>query len=112
MGVRVEWIGLPSPWADPGVQIMKAQGKLTEHDKSELRKMESKRQRMGFCRLIGVTAREFSRDDGFTRDYKWGPEPGTFVLDMEPEDVELLMKLHDLHRQAFRVLDEIVVVRR
>jgi hypothetical protein len=77
--------------------------------RQELRKQERKRQMQGWARVHGVTTRTIGIADGLSRDYTWGPD--TFVVDMAVHDIERLMQLHPLHRQAFTVHDTIVVVR-
>ena len=113
--VRVEYVGLFSPYAHPDVQKMLAQRpkSLTERRhlalvRKELRKQESKRQMQGWARMPGVTKRTIGTRHGLSRDYQWGPR--VFVVDMDPADVEILMRMHDLHTQAFRVIPDIIRV--
>lgn len=105
---RVEFVGLPSPFADPAIQAMKARGQLTKKRRDKLYEMERKRQIQGFCRYPGVTARTIGTRHGLSRDYRFGPRE--FVQEMAIEDIEKLMQMHDAHPQAFRVLDDILVL--
>jgi hypothetical protein len=112
---RVEFVGLPSPFADPAVQAMKAQGALNPKRREALYDMERKRQRQGFCRFHGVTRRIVGTRDGLSRDYVFGPH--TFVQDMDIADID---KLHNrmhtdaniqmAYRQAFRVVDDVITL--
>lgn len=106
---RVQFLGLPSPFSDPAIQAMKARGQLTPRRRKELHKMESRRQMQGFCRYPGVTVKVIGPADGLSREYRWDTGNG-FVADMEEGDITHLMGMHLAHPQAFRVLDDLVVV--
>lgn len=112
---RVEFVGLPSPFEDPAIQAMKARGQITKKRRDALYDMERNRQRKGFCRYPGVTVRTVGIKHGLSRDYRFGPH--VFVQDMAIEDIDkLLHRMHrnpdiqNAYRQAFRVLDDIVVL--
>lgn len=104
----VEFVGLPSPFADPAVQAMKARGEITPKRRAALYDMERKRQGQGFCRWPGVTRRTIGVQHGLGRDYIWGPH--SFVVEMDIADINKLMQMHDAHAQAFRVLDDILTL--
>lgn len=107
---RVEWIGLPSAFGDPEVQRRLAYRLISEEGRAALWALERKRQAEGFARFQGRTQRCLGTADGLSRDYVWGPHD--FVQLMDPDDIRILMDLHPAHRRAFRVLDDLVVVRR
>ncbi|MGI8404979.1 MAG: hypothetical protein ACR2OE_09500 [Thermomicrobiales bacterium] len=118
---RVEYLGLPSPYAYPDVQKMIAtairssgdQRKQDLHERAlvrrELRKQESKRQMQGFARVQGHSQLTLGPDHGLSRTYVWGPQ--IWTVEMDAHDIEILMSMHPAHRQAFRLVDNIVVVR-
>lgn len=112
---RVEFVGLPSPFADPAVQALKAQGQLTPKRRKALYEMERKRQLQGFCRFPGATKRVVGVKDGLSRDYVFGPR--VFVQEMAIDDIDKLHnRMHDdpniqaAYRKAFRVLDDVLVL--
>ncbi len=118
---RVEFLGLLSPYAYPDVQKMLAttirlsgeQRKQELHERAllrrELRKQESKRQMQGFARVQGHSQLTLGPEHGLSRTYVWGPR--TWTVEMESHDIEVLMRMHPAHPQAFRVYDDILVVR-
>jgi hypothetical protein len=106
---RVEFLGLPSPFQDPAVQAMKARGDLTPRRRKALWKMEQQRQMQGFCRFRGVTILKKGPETGLSRPYTFGPTQ--FVVEMDVEDIDRLMAQHPSNPQAFRVLDDFLVVR-
>jgi len=107
---RVEFVGLPSPFNDPAVVAMKARGQLTPKRHKALWGMESKRQMQGFCRYFGVTINTVGIANGLSRDYTFGPRE--FVVEMDVDDIAILHGQHPANPQAFRLLDELVVVSR
>lgn len=122
---RVEFVGLPNPFFDPAVLAMKARGEITPKRRAALTKMEQRRQMQGFVRMEGrgvrivkyitpeqaseALARKGITGRTLSRRYEWNPE-NRFTEAMTLEDIDTLMLLHDAHAQAFRVLDEILVL--
>jgi hypothetical protein len=113
--VTVEFLGLFSPYAHPDVQKMlaaPARSPEARREKAlvrqELTKQEQKRQMQGFARVQGRTRLTLGPHHGLSRSYTWGPK--VWTVEMEPHDVEILMQLHPAHRQAFRVIDDDVIV--
>jgi hypothetical protein len=45
---------------------------------------------------------------GLSRAYTWGPK--TWVVEMDPADVEVLMRMHPAHAVAFQVIPDIIRV--
>lgn len=114
---RVEFIGLPSPYAYPDVAKAlgapiksRAERQQRRELRAEVQKRERKRQREGFARFRGRTELHLDERHGLSRPYTWGPH--NYVVSMPASDVEILMKMHPDHRQAFVVHPEIVIVRR
>lgn len=113
---RVEFVGLPNPFFDPSVIAMKARGELTPKRRAALTKMEQKRQMQGFVRVPGHTVRWVGLEHGFSRRYEWNTA-NNFTVEMAVEDIErLLDTMHETpemklaHQQAFRVLDDVLVL--
>lgn len=114
--IRVEFVGLPSPYADPGV--MRALGapahstteRLLRRDmRKELTRQERKRQMQGFARVDGHTRLILGPQHGLSRTYIWGPN--AYVVEMDADDIDRLMRMHSHHCLAFRVHPDIVVLR-
>ncbi len=113
---RVKFVGLPNPFFDPSVLAMKARGEITPKRRDALTKMEQKRQMQGFAVVPGHTVRWVGPEHGFTRRYEWNTA-NNFTVEMDVEDVErLLDTMHEdpglklAHQQAFRVLDDVLVL--
>ncbi len=118
---RVEFLGLLSPYAYPDVQKMlaasiRSSGEQRKQDlrerallRRELTDQERKRQMQGFARVPGRTQLTLGPEHGLSRTYVFGPF--VFEVEMESHDIEVLMRMHPVHRQAFRVYDDILVVR-
>ena len=120
---RVEFVGLPNPFFDPAVQAMKARGEMTAKRRAQLTKMEQRRQMQGFARVPGHTRRWVGPEHGFSRRYEWNTA-NNFTVEMAIEDIDLLLdKIHDqipdpdkrrdmklAHQQAFRVVDDVLVL--
>lgn len=113
---RVKFVGLPNPFFDPAVQAMKARGEMTPKRRAALTKMEQKRQMQGFAVVPGVTERFVGPEHGFSRRYDWNTA-NNFTVDMEVDDIDrLLDTMHEdpglklAHQQAFRVLDDVLVL--
>jgi len=113
---RVEWVGLASPFAYPEVQRMLAVTPRTREERrdqklyrAEVTKQERKRQMQGFARVPGRSQLTLGPQHGLGATYVWGPR--SFVVDMDPADIEILMKLHPQHCLAFRVHPDILAVR-
>jgi hypothetical protein len=111
----IEFVGLISPYAHPDVQKMlaaPARSPEARREKAlvrrELTRQEQKRQMQGFARVQGRTRLTLGPQHGLSRSYTWGPR--TWTVEMEVHDVEVLMQLHPAHRQAFRVIDDDVIV--
>lgn len=111
--VAVEFVGLPSPYSYPDVQQMLARTATTREErrlKADLRRslvqQERKRQMQGFARFSGRIQLTMGPRQGLSREYVWGPH--TWVVEMDPHDVEVLMQLHDKHREAFRVRRDVI----
>ncbi len=102
---KVEFVGLPSPLADPAIQQMIARGTIHPADLKRLDRMETDRQWHGWDRTAGITRRIIGPEHGFTRAYVFGFHD--YVQLMEAEDVARLMAADPLNRRAFRVLDEL-----
>lgn len=114
-------MGLPSPFADPVVQMMKVRRQLSRQQREALWDQEKKRQMQGFCRVQGHTVRRITPEESavaldrkgitgrrLSRTYTWGPH--IFVVDMTLDDIELLMAMHLAHPKAFQVLDDIITL--
>lgn len=105
----VRFVGLPSPFADPVIQDQLARRALSKTDRAVLWRMEQKRQMQGFSRVPGRTQLTLGPEHGLSRTYVFGPT--VFEVEMEAHDIEVLMRMHIAHAQAFTVVDDIVVVR-
>lgn len=101
---RIEWVGDPSPYADPAVQWAMATGNIRPDDLRLVRRIERERQ----ARLPGVTIRELTPADGFSKRYQFGPHPSAFVQLMEDADVARLAA-DPIERTRFRDRDELVI---
>lgn len=113
---RVEFVGLPSPFAFPEVQQALAAPIRSIGDRHERRAMraeltrqERRRQMQGFARVPGRTQLTLGQEHGLTQMYVWGPRD--FIVEMPLEDVDRLFKLHTHHALAFRVVPDVVVMR-
>lgn len=115
--VRVEFLGLFSPYAHP--DVMKAlaapartlaQRREQAAIRRELTKQERKRQMQGFARVQGRVKRTIGPESGLSRSYTWGPR--TWIVEMDPHDAEVLMRLHPAHKLAFRIHDDVIVISR
>lgn len=106
---RVVFRGLPSPFADPVIQDQLARRVLSKLDRQALWRMEQKRQMQGFSRVPGRTQLTLGPEHGLSRTYVFGPF--VFEVEMESHDIEILMRMHIAHAQAFTVVDDILVVR-
>lgn len=114
--MKVEFVGLFSPYVHPDIQRTLAQRPTSPEARKhlaavrkELTRQERARQMGGWARVQGHTQRTIGPESGLSRAYTWGPH--VWVVEMEPRDVEALMRLHDLHRQAFRVIPDVIELR-
>lgn len=126
---RIEFRGLPSPFADPVVQRRLATRQMTKDEHDAVWRMEQRRQMQGFTRFPDVThlvitpesfeaLREAQIKSGrksvrslrpLSQAYEWGPR--NFVTDVDEADLESLFGIHLAHTKAFVDLDTIVVSR-
>lgn len=74
----------------------------------ELRKQERHRQMQGFARVPGHTQLTMGPRQGLSRQYTFGPH--VWEVEMEPQDIEVLMRIHPKHREAFRVHPDVILV--
>jgi hypothetical protein len=113
--VRVEFVGLPSPYANKDVQMMLAQRPRSRTARmrqalyrQEVTRQEQERQKQGFARFQGRTMLTLGVQHGFSREYTWGPR--VWEVEMDPHDVEVLMRMHPAHAIAFQVIPDIIRV--
>lgn len=123
MPIRVEFVGLPSPFADPQVRRALA-APVQSHQqrreialiRKELTKQEKRRQMWGFARVNGRTSTRLDERHGLSRAYVWGPR--IWTVEMEPADVDVLMRApwiqkesqREAHRRAFVVHDDAPII--
>lgn len=85
MPSRIEWIGAASPQADDRVVYRKIMQMYTPLEEAALDRVSSAVKNL--IRTDQKTARRIRVQDGFTKDYLFGHRPGTYVQEMEDEDV-------------------------
>ncbi len=95
---KIEWIGRPSIFADPVFQYRRIAGQISAQELNLLREVA----RRSIYRVDGTTARALHHPDpfGLSRAYKWGPEPGSYVQDVEDGDWRLIQE--SASRKEFR----------
>jgi hypothetical protein len=106
--VRVEFVGLPSPYADKVVQWRIARGEIRPNDLAAIRRLEDERQNNGHARWPGVTERFFGPEHGFKESYHFGPESEAFIQAMDPEDARRLLD-NAIDRHLYREVDAIIL---
>ena len=85
---RIEWVGRPSIFADPVFEYRRAAGLISQQELNILREIATR----SVYRVDGHTARRLGPDDpaGLSRWYQWGPEPGSYVQEVEDGDWRLI----------------------
>lgn len=101
---RVEWIGAASPQADDRVVYRKLMRLYTQEQLNALDDASAKIQTI--IRQDGKTARKLTTRYGFTRDYLFGHRRGTFVQDMDADDVKHLFSDEYPDSAEFKNLDD------
>lgn len=101
---RIEWIGVASPQADDRVVYRKLMHLYTEQQQAALDRMSSMTKTL--IRTDMKTARGLRKQDGFTRDYRFGHRPGTYVQEMADEDVKYLFSDEYPDGPEFKNLDD------
>lgn len=85
---RIEWIGAASPQADDRVVYRKLMRLYTQEEQDALDNASAKIS--AIIRVDGKVRRRLEAKYGFTQDYLFGHTPGTYVQDMDDEDVRHL----------------------
>jgi hypothetical protein len=85
----VEWIGDPSPFDAELVRALRLRGLLTATERLVLGQLTFWRQ----PRIDGVTGWTLGPRDGLTKTYRFGKEPGTYVVEVDFADLDNLFAL-------------------
>lgn len=101
---RIEWIGVMSPQADDRVVYRKIMRKYTPQQEAALDLVSSNIKTL--IRTDMKTARRLRAQDGFTRDYLFGHRRGTYVQEMDDEDVRYLFSDDYPDGHEFKNLDD------
>jgi hypothetical protein len=106
----VEWIGDPSPFDSELIRALRLRDLLLPVERLVLGQLTFSRQ----PRIDGYTSWALGPRDGLTKTYRWGPQRGTYVVEVDFADIDNLLDLGDWWvisgtavrrpRNAFRIL--------